>query len=84
MAAAAAGGGFFSPLSGGVLAPLQQRRLATPDLSPHARRRQLDPEQQVDFGGFRDELHLRLALGTHPLVLSCCCWTGCQLGHGAC
>jgi hypothetical protein len=74
LAAAAAGDGFFSPLSGGVLAPLQQQRLATPDLSPHARRRQLDPERQVIVALLRASSLctmvpcLHLALGA-PLVI---------------
>jgi hypothetical protein len=50
LGAAAAESGFFSPLSGALLAPLQQRQLGTPDLSPHARRRQLHTEQQVRVG----------------------------------
>lgn len=69
LAAAAAGSdSFFSPLSGGVLAPLQQRRLATPDLSPHARRRQLEQEQQVTVALLRASSLCTMVLCLHSAL----------------
>ena len=60
LAAAAAGGGFISPLLGALVGPLQQqrRRMTKPDLQTHVCRCQLDQEQQASFDARRSSMYL--------------------------
>lgn len=62
LAAAAAGGGFISPLLGALVAPLQQQRrmhITKPDLQTHVCWCQLDQEQQASSGARRSSMYLK-------------------------